>query len=336
MNQIFKLLIFLSVFLNCFSAIAQEESKSLHDVLAQLDTEQENDDESLLKKVKLYEEKENYVNSRVIMAKELSSNFSHKIVSYWIQSDQKLLDSLIVKNERISTFEPTKISWSERFHSIHDPLVYLSNNSPTTPPVAPPPPRAWKDYPSERMKEERLKKDENKNFGELAKNDITATLKKFDNLKMSVSTLQTVIDHRIQQDYKQIDQDELDKLNEYKKQAEKMKIEIKNKRTRFLSYDAVSPYLAVASQYLYLAKAKASWFQRNKEVFDTAIKNLSLACHHQMLMECSKDVREQFFEVQKELKAMVSEKEFEELKVITTLQDSNDTSKKRGADAWWE
>ena len=75
---------------------------------------------------------------------------------------------------------------------------------------------------------------------------------------------------------------------------------------------------------------------KDKEAFKTAVKNLSASCHQNLLMQSNDEVRFQFFEVQKVLKAQAGKEEFEELKVLTTLQDSNDPSKKRGADAWWE
>lgn len=328
MNLIFKLMMFLFTLFVCFSAIAQEEKKSLGDTLTQLETEKKVEVDSLIEKVKSLEKNGDYKNSRIILAKELGSKFSHQIVSYWIQSDQKILDSISVKNKSISIFEPNKRSATEYwaiFKEVADSSVCKD----------PAPVRVGKSS-SEYLKEKRLKNDENKNFDLLTHNKISETLEIFDVLKFSVSTLQTILDLTIQQNFKQIDQDELSKLNGYKKQTKEMKVEIKDKHTQFLSYDVVSPYLAAVNQWLYLAKAKGTWFQLNEKAFDIAIKNLSLACHHQKLMECSEEVRLQFFEVQKTLKSMVGKEEFEELKVLTTLQDSNDPSKKRGADAWWE
>lgn len=297
----------------------------------QMDLVEEKEIDSLLQKVKYLEEKGQYKNSRDILEKEMNRAFSQQIVLYWIESDQKILDSINVKNSAISTFEPNQRTWEEWSRSIYELIDTTICRDP-----APIDLMHLLGKSSSELKAKRLEEDENKNFGLLSQEEIAKTLKTFDDLKKSVSTLQTIIDRTIQQNIKQLSTAELTELTKRSKQTDNLKKAIKDKRTRFLSYDAVSPYLTVVDQWLYLAKAKSSWFQKNKEAFGKAVKNLSLASRQTNLIQSSEDVRLQFWEVQKKLKSMVGKEEYEEIKLLNALQDSNDPDKKRGADAWWE
>lgn len=186
---------------------------------------------------------------------------------------------------------------------------------------------------TQEKEKERIEKMKQLDFNLLAPEQIKTKISQFDFLKKSVHTIEKIVDNELTKS----DREHLPTIVKYFKQIEKLKTEIKKKRTDFVSYDVISPYLADATRWLIVSKGK--WYLlifEDKEAFKIAIKNLTQSCHQNLLMESNEDVRIQFFEVQKQLKSAVGKDEFEELKVLTTLMDSNDPNKKHGADAWWE
>ena len=130
-----------------------------------------------------------------------------------------------------------------------------------------------------------------------------------------------------------------------KQKLDSIKQRLKNNRTRFLSYEVVSPYLYQAHCHMFAgtdADARISSVNRRfkdeeiKGYRTEGVKLLAKACHKEWLYSCSQDVREQFIEVQQYMKENVQEREYEEYKVIQTLTDCIEPSKVRGADAWWK
>ena len=119
-----------------------------------------------------------------------------------------------------------------------------------------------------------------------------------------------------------------------------LKKEIRTARTRFVSYTLVSPFLAETVRLRRIAKD--NFFQMllnhraNAGKRLDAISMLAQACHNEILMSCAEDVRIQFADVVSGLKRMSRPAEWEHFKTVTTMLDSYDPSKKRGADAWWE
>ena len=164
-------------------------------------------------------------------------------------------------------------------------------------------------------------------------------LARFDAVKNLTETLDKVVLSRCK-----IDGKDWNHYINQKKKLSSIKKNIKANRTRFLSYEVVSPYLYEAHCHLFAGisdSAKVSSFnqkcpERVKEYRMKGIKLLANACHNEWLYSCSQDVRDQFIEIQKFMKWNVSEKEYEEFKIITTLSDCNDPNKVRGADAWWK
>ena len=119
-----------------------------------------------------------------------------------------------------------------------------------------------------------------------------------------------------------------------------LKKEIRIERTRFVSYTLVSPFLAETVRLRRIAGD--NFFQMlfnhraNAGKRLDAISMLALACHNEILMSCTEDVRIQFCDVVSGLKRISRPAEWEHFKTVTTMLDSYDPSKKRGADAWWE
>lgn len=119
-----------------------------------------------------------------------------------------------------------------------------------------------------------------------------------------------------------------------------LKKEIRGARTRFVSYTLVSPFLAETVRLRKIAKDDFFRMLFNHRANAgkrlDAISMLALACHKDILMSCTEDVRIQFADVVSGLKRMSRPAEWDHFKTVTTLLDSYDPSKKRGADAWWE
>ena len=99
----------------------------------------------------------------------------------------------------------------------------------------------------------------------------------------------------------------------------------------------ISPYLWEAERWIFLADSNYLALQfKDKQALDKAVNFLATACHKELLYQASEDIRMQFAGIQRALKQVASENELEDYKVVTTLSDSADSSKKRGADAWFE
>ena len=164
-------------------------------------------------------------------------------------------------------------------------------------------------------------------------------LVRFDAVKNAVGALYDVVYTRCK-----IEGGDRDYYLGIRKHLCSVKERLKEIRTRYLSYEVVSPYLYEAHAHLF-AGISDSWrvssFNRMyPELVEKykieGVKLLAKSCHQQWLYSCSEDVRDQFVEVQKFMKENIGECEMKEYKVVMTLSDCNDPSKVRGADSWWK
>ena len=119
-----------------------------------------------------------------------------------------------------------------------------------------------------------------------------------------------------------------------------LKEKIRKARTRFVSYTLVSPFLAETVRLRLIAGDNFFQMLLNHRANAgrrlDAVSMLALACHKDILMSCTEDVRIQFCDVVSGLKRISRPAEWEHFKTVTTMLDSYDPAKKRGADAWWE
>lgn len=125
--------------------------------------------------------------------------------------------------------------------------------------------------------------------------------------------------------------------NEYiltRKRANALKEKIIDARCNYISYQVISPTLAEVSKEFYIATEKWLAFDDKQKIMES-ITLLTHSFHNDWLFSASEDVRKQYCEVIKSLKNEIGKAEWEEYKVITTMLDSNDPSKPRGANAWW-
>lgn len=117
--------------------------------------------------------------------------------------------------------------------------------------------------------------------------------------------------------------------------AEALKKKVKDTRCNYVSYQVISPTLAEISKEHYLATFKWLGFDDKQKIRDSVI-HLAHSFHNEWIFASTEEVRLQYSEVIMSLKNDVGKAEWEELKAVTTLVDSNDPSKPRGADAWWK
>lgn len=157
-------------------------------------------------------------------------------------------------------------------------------------------------------------------------------LNTYDSIKLIIMSLEKNCKTEIKKN-----SEKFDSLLKILKEIRTLKKRLKNDRTTFLSYNVISPYLWEAERQIFLADSDYLALQiKNKETLDNAVMVLSKACHKEWLYQASEDVRMQFIGTQKALKQVASKTELEDYKVVTTLSDSIDSSKKRGADAWFK
>ena len=154
---------------------------------------------------------------------------------------------------------------------------------------------------------------------------------RYDYLKKVISFIEKQINVEILEDTSDIDA-----LVALLQRVKSQKDAIRKNRTAYLSYEVISPFLWEVNRQLFLADSDyLALTGKDKETLDGAVKILALACHKDWLYQADETVREQFIDTQRVLKEVASKVELEEYKVVTTLSDSIDPSKKRGADAWW-
>ena len=107
-------------------------------------------------------------------------------------------------------------------------------------------------------------------------------------------------------------------------------------RCVFISYGVVDPVLAETEKYIYLSRGK--WwklYQPDYENLKLGITFMAHAFNNTWLFECDEPTRMHFYQVQTKLKEMSARRRWEDFIVMTTLMDSWDPSKYRGAEAWW-
>ncbi|MCQ2353341.1 MAG: hypothetical protein MJ033_07685 [Victivallaceae bacterium] len=105
-------------------------------------------------------------------------------------------------------------------------------------------------------------------------------------------------------------------------------------RCIYVSYNIISPALAEASKGLYIATFKWLGLDDKKKIENATIQ-MCHSFHKEWLKTSKEDVRFQCQAVIRDIKDRLGSAEWEELKEIATVADSNDPSKQWGASAWW-
>lgn len=156
-------------------------------------------------------------------------------------------------------------------------------------------------------------------------------IERYDYLKRVISLMETKITAEIV-----ATSSDIDALVALLQKVKIQKDIIRKNRTDYLSYEVISPILFEVNRQLFLADNDyLAMIGKDKETLDSAVKLLAFACHEDWLYQTEESVREQFIDTQHALKSIASQAESDEYKVVTTLSDSIDPSKKRGVDAWW-
>lgn len=162
-----------------------------------------------------------------------------------------------------------------------------------------------------------------------SKEEAARVLEQYDILKKAVSCMETTTKAKMLSIAG--DEEEEDRWLDVWRQVKQLKTKMKEARTQYLSYMVVSPCLWEVERMLYLSDGIVS---SDKEKIEEAVSNLSHSCHKVWLCECEESVRTQFYGIRRQINKLCSEAVRKELEVLGTLLDSNDPSKKMGADAW--
>lgn len=93
----------------------------------------------------------------------------------------------------------------------------------------------------------------------------------------------------------------------------------------------VSPRFWEVERALYLADNLTG---ADESKLEEAVTYLSHAAHKVWLQECDESVRKQLRDIKLHIKEISSEAVRKDLEILSTLLDSDDPSKKMGADAW--
>ncbi len=119
------------------------------------------------------------------------------------------------------------------------------------------------------------------------------------------------------------------------KQQNKLKKQIKNSRTNYVSYNVISPYLADVQRYIVLSNT-TELIGHDEDYLRNAARLMAKGAYKDILLQANEDTREEFYKVYSMLKETAGDKEWEDLKVLQTLMDSASKAKKTGANLWWE
>lgn len=161
----------------------------------------------------------------------------------------------------------------------------------------------------------------------LEKRHIMDRLKLFDEVRDSVYFLEGKLTARLGNQEHNLN-DTMKRINALRDIKERLR----TNRTNYLSYYVVLPYLKEANRLFSTAYRP---FDKNlRPPIIEGVKLLAKALHKEWLVQCNQDVISYFTDVTAYLKDLVSESEFNDFKTRTTLWESNDPSKKLGADAW--
>lgn len=159
----------------------------------------------------------------------------------------------------------------------------------------------------------------------LDKATIDARIECFDILKNSAKKVNGLLEYAVRQTN---DPNQINHLRDLQVRFTQLQELIVNARTRFLSYDVVSPAIALAK---YKVRKDRDHFTRVREHFNV----FSRRVHMDFIYESNEDVRQQFLELLRNAKKNLSVRQWDDIITETTLTDSIDKSKARGGNSWW-
>ncbi|MCX8163732.1 MAG: esterase FrsA [Candidatus Micrarchaeota archaeon] len=110
---------------------------------------------------------------------------------------------------------------------------------------------------------------------------------------------------------------------------------IANSRCGYISY-IIS--LSLDNIYNTIKPYKNNWWlsEKEKSIFFNAAKELAKSVNNELLMSANQDVRDKFFEIYSLIKQKIGQAEFEELKVLQSLQETTLSEQKKGPLYWLE
>lgn len=161
--------------------------------------------------------------------------------------------------------------------------------------------------------------------------EINDVLDKFDQLKESQYNLEKILCEKITKASEQEFAVLKDLLNKHKEISQKL---IKF-RCNYVSYDAISPYLARTKQLIFISDDSILTWLHSEQDLREAAKMLEKGAHGNLILESNQDVRDQFIDVLKQFNETAGKKEKEDLKVLSTYTDRLSKEKNLGSQKWW-
>lgn len=166
----------------------------------------------------------------------------------------------------------------------------------------------------------------------LSKIEIQSTLDTYNTLKWSHVEMTRLLDQVIVNAEGAALDDAIDLKQKQKALAE----EISTKRCKFVSYDFLSPALNRSKQLIWLSEnAKILSIGHSMDYLRQAVEFIGQAGGEQdLILEAEGDIRIEFLEVYRLLKGTAGAAEFEELRVLSGLQDKIGSERSVGYKRW--
>jgi hypothetical protein len=289
-------------------------------------------DQSIKDKIVILDNEREYQTSRELLNDFITNDNKMDSLKFWLVQDKKILQNLYFSKNKLTLLRLKQSKVGEKTAK-----KYAIENMWSIIPVGGLVKGAYDTYKGQNSYQTYNSEKNNYiqyvNSYDISLFDISNAkkiLKQFDELKKSQKKLNYILKEYI----KESDTQEFKKILPLLKEVKNFKNNIKTRRTNFISYTVISPYLADAQRYIILSDLDT--IGHNEEYLKKAAKSMAKGAYKDILLESNEDVRDQFYTVFQKLKNTAGEKEWEDLKVLQTLMDSSSDAKKTGADKWWE
>jgi hypothetical protein len=147
----------------------------------------------------------------------------------------------------------------------------------------------------------------------------TANLDTFENIKKSQAVLEKLIKKAV---IETNDKEDLQKLTNFLKKQTQFKENLIDIRSKYVSYNLVSPSVARVQQLLFISEnEKFMGLGHTDEYFSEIAKALSSIGTKDILLSANEDSKYQYIETRKILKEMASASELEDIQVFETFSD---------------
>jgi hypothetical protein len=283
-------------------------------------------DQSIKDKIITLDNEQEYLTARELLKDFIDKNNKIDSLKFWLEQDEKIFNNLYFENKGLTYIDSQNIITKKEIEKD----TTISGISQLIPIVG----LVTTGYMANKYNNKINEKKEYLDNYYIPLYNIEKAkyiLKEFDFLKKSQDRLNYILKEYI----KQANTQEFKHILPLLKEVKNFKNKIKTRRSNFISYTVISPYLANAQKYIMLSNLD-NLIGHNEEYLKKAARSMAKGAYKDILLESNEDVREQFYTVFQKLKDTAGEKEWEDLKVLQTLMNSSSNAKKTGADKWWE